>query len=1034
MKKAILLLLIVSCQVTLAQTNQNANPEKSANNSVLGSTPSIVFPNGGEKLFAGSDTTISWKGLAETATVNIGYSTDNGYKWSLIGKSLKGNSYRWTGVAKQSSDNCLMRVQKDRTLFSYPNIDEYPLVKWNPNGKNILLYGRGGINVIDPQTLSTVFTFVTGYSWNIACSPDGNMIAALISEGILTITDITTGQTVLQKKLINNCTSTGYFHAINWSPDGKYIVFSNRYQVYVYNTQTGKLNTIDGITDSHPYLCWCGDSKRIAFISKNHYSIEIWDVEKLIKIKTLTENYIPYNVFECSPDGKRIAVSTNKFQIEIWDWEKGEIVQTLTGHKKEINSLNYSPDGNFLMSTSMDKTVKIWDNDTYNLLSTFTKTNLNYSTADWSPDGKKIIYVDEEMFIKLFEFPSGKVLKVCAGHNGTISSVSWNPDNKSIISASTHDIPNYEGLGHKHLNYIKRWNTGNMEYDTTLYRKFDDDVISGVSYSPDGKYLSIVYGNSVKVYEVDGMNYYLQMNNSYGANYIPQWSPDSTKIACGVVGAGIVIHDLNTKKFLRFISYKLIEYENTYCWSNDGKYILTDSYNNTIQFWDVNTGSLYREIPLTQPKVNLTKDMTMSPDGKRIAYKGIDTICVINVNDGSLAFKFKMKYNDTPIVWSPDSKTLAISYSRIISFLDSESGKELYSICGYYSEDMCWNPKGDRIAIKSGMIIIDPLNNNEEAVSEANWSIVKPKAECSDVNIGKIAVNSVKDTVINDYILSTDFPIRIDSIVFSGTNAGTFRVADGTTPFFLPHHDSQPVEFLFSPYSVGKHTAQILVFTQTDTLRQTITGEGTGSALGVKYGSINLGLVNTGTKKDTLITGIINNPGSEAININAIRLRDDKDGEFSLLTGSGPFVLNAGASVDVGLSYSPRSAGYKSCFLEFHHSGEGSIATVTLTGVGLENPSSAGDDKQTDKKADRIVIKPNPAGDVLNIELLPDIPGEYKISIADLLGNSLKLLYSGFLTNDGKSIHADISGLAAGQYYVIVRTPVSEQVKPFVKE
>ncbi len=1033
MKKTILLIIIICCQVTLAQTNRYANPAKSANNSVLGSTPSIIFPNGGEKLFAGTDTTISWTGFTDSTVVDISYSTDNGDSWSIIGKSLKGNTYRWQPVANQNSDKCLMRVQKDRTLFSYPVIKGLPLVMWSPNGKYIALTDESRyVRVLDSQTLSTIYTFNGVYSCNVAFSPDGNLVAAGDLCGNIIIIDLTKGEKTDYITKIGCGGVSTRSYTISWSPDGTYIAYSNYSTIRILNLKNGKTSKIQGISEYNPAICWSMDSKRITFLTNNNSRFEIWDVEKNQLIKAITDKSdMRMKCIACSPDGKTVATGTSENKIRIWDVQKGELITTLLDYKWGDQKLvKYCPDGKYLMAADQACSVKIWNSDGYSLICTLVKSDQEYNTIDWAPDSKSIICMDDEMNITHIECPSGKVIKKYAALKGPVKSISWSPDSKSIIAATIY--PEVSSTDH-YTKYLKRWNADNMEFDTLLYKFKDDNTTFEASCSPDSKYIGMVSGSSVNIYELNGMNFLFQMNESFSKNFFPQWSPDSTKIACGAIDAGVVIHDLKTKAFLRLISSKLIKSDNMYCWSHDGKYIIIGTTHKTIQFWDVNSGNLQREMPIPLSKAGLNYKLNMSPDGKKIAYSDGDSIYIIKVEDGSVLFTKPGK--EVPL-WSHDSKILFYSGSY---FMDSDSGKIISNI---YKNSNCvdasWNPKDNRIAIASAsdITIVDAGDLTENGMSMANWSIVKPKAGCSsDVNMGRIAVDSYKDSIISNYISNTgQYPIRIDSIVISEYYDRAFRVANGTTPFYLEPGESKSVEFLFRPQSIGTHTAQIFVCTQADTVKQTITGEGVLSALFVRNNFIDFGIVNTGSVNDTLITSIINNPGSVAININSIKIRDDKDGEFSILTGTNPFVLNGGDSVGVGLSFKPLSAGYKSCRLEYSHSGEGSIVTIYLYGTA-STTNSVEEHRPQQKWGNGILtIKPNPAGDVLNIELLPDVPGEYSISIIDLLGNSVKLLYSGFLTDETKSISSDISSLAAGLYYVIVRSSVSEQVKTFVKE
>jgi uncharacterized protein (TIGR02145 family) len=72
-------------------------------------TIKLVHPNGNEKFFVGSDTTITWDGVLPEELVEIEYSTNNGLSWIMLEESANGLSYNWH-VPNTPSNTCLARV------------------------------------------------------------------------------------------------------------------------------------------------------------------------------------------------------------------------------------------------------------------------------------------------------------------------------------------------------------------------------------------------------------------------------------------------------------------------------------------------------------------------------------------------------------------------------------------------------------------------------------------------------------------------------------------------------------------------------------------------------------------------------------------------------------------------------------------------------------------------------------------------------------------------------------------------------------
>ncbi len=59
-------------------------------------TVRLVSPNGGEKFLTGTDTVITWEGIAPSDTVKLEYSTNNGQTWNTITTEATGGSYLWS--------------------------------------------------------------------------------------------------------------------------------------------------------------------------------------------------------------------------------------------------------------------------------------------------------------------------------------------------------------------------------------------------------------------------------------------------------------------------------------------------------------------------------------------------------------------------------------------------------------------------------------------------------------------------------------------------------------------------------------------------------------------------------------------------------------------------------------------------------------------------------------------------------------------------------------------------------------------------
>ncbi|MBL0174192.1 MAG: choice-of-anchor D domain-containing protein [Ignavibacteria bacterium] len=221
-------------------------------------------------------------------------------------------------------------------------------------------------------------------------------------------------------------------------------------------------------------------------------------------------------------------------------------------------------------------------------------------------------------------------------------------------------------------------------------------------------------------------------------------------------------------------------------------------------------------------------------------------------------------------------------------------------------------------------------------VSDSTWRIVMPTAAAVDVDMGRVLVGTAKDSVITAYLTNTgSVAIRIDSIFFTGSDAGSFALASGLPPFAIPRGATQAVEFRFNARTAGVKIASVKIFTQADTLTRGIRGEGVLPQIEIGIPMVDFGKVKVNASKDTTITAVIRNAGGGTLTVSGTQQLGPDLAQFSVQTGGGAFSLAPGESRSMRLRFSPTLPGRTSGRLAFHHGGPGSPAVVELFGEGL---------------------------------------------------------------------------------------------------
>lgn len=432
----------------------------------------VIKPNGGEKYIAGSDSLIIWEGIAETDTVQLEYSIDNGSTWKLITNKASGLKYIWKNKPKIVSNQCKIRVKQlngaqkpgsvqydfcgltsvksvswspdgkkiatggdklviwdavtgvTRHIMYSKNISE---VSWSPDGKKIAITDDVNAEIWDPENGQMLLTLkkhdrkVFALRWNF----DGTKIATASEDKTIIIWDAQTGLPVTSLRH-----DADYLLAFDWSPDGSKIVSggSNK-KAYVWNAITGEKNlTLEGSVSS---ASWSPDGKRIA--TSGDITI-FWDAQTGVKQNTIPESSSSFAKIQWSPDNKKLLTVSNNNDAVIWDAALGTVIHRLKGHTSSLRGMKWSSDGKKVVTVSNDSSAIVWDATNGTRISTLRGHLLSVYSVSWSPDARRVVTGSEDASAIVWDAASGSKIFSFRGHYGSATLVNWNPDNSKVAS------------------------------------------------------------------------------------------------------------------------------------------------------------------------------------------------------------------------------------------------------------------------------------------------------------------------------------------------------------------------------------------------------------------------------------------------------------------------------------------------------------------------------------------------------------------------------------------------------------------------
>jgi WD40 repeat protein len=179
-----------------------------------------------------------------------------------------------------------------------------------------------------------------------------------------------------------------------------------------------------------------------------------------------------------------------------------------------------------------------------------------------------------------------------------------------------------------------------------------------VAYSKDGKRLAMLDSDCrIQVLNTSDWSRVCQMAHdaSTGAVYNLSFTPDGKGVATESGGPRIILWDSETGAQVRTFEYER-ESTSTFAFNHDGSMLVAGAWQNgALKVWDVSTGKMERSL---EGHAGGVKDVTFSPDGKTIVSSGNDdTLRFWDAESGREIRTLKVK--SRRVVFSPDGNTLA---------------------------------------------------------------------------------------------------------------------------------------------------------------------------------------------------------------------------------------------------------------------------------------------------------------------------------------------------------------------------------------
>jgi WD40 repeat protein len=302
-----------------------------------------------------------------------------------------------------------------------------------------------------------------------------------------------------------------------------------------------------------------------------------------------------------SPNGQYLASISNDQTARVWQLTGDRKVLILQGHTDVLTHLVFTHDSQTLVTASRDGTARVWDVATGRA-----RFVLNHG-ADvvalaLSPDDLTLATGGEDNTIRLWNLQTGQRARAEPFQTeGAVLDVTISPNGIFLVAASAD---NTAWLWHLPSGQFVR---------LTGYSA----AVSGVAFSPDGRYLGTISGDTVRVWDMDGLKPMTLKQARHGAA-IHQFafSPDSNFLATVSQDATARLWNLRRLDADPITLRGHTETVWGITFSPDSQLLATTSWDNTACLWRVEDGGL--AAVLTGHTAELWHS-AFSPDGRLLA-------------------------------------------------------------------------------------------------------------------------------------------------------------------------------------------------------------------------------------------------------------------------------------------------------------------------------------------------------------------------------------------------------------------------------
>lgn len=407
-----------------------------------------------------------------------------------------------------------------------------------------------------------------------AFSPDSKTFVTVDKGAPIQLWDVSTGKEIasitIPEQKPDELWYEGVITSLAFHPNGTTLAIvldeisinGRNFSLQLWNINTGKIGKV--LTQHPDHYPVTVNQKHIFSMNAGNSEIRETDTGRKIQDGTsawkkmfLKFQKARVDAFGMSSDFTICAIGGKGGQLELWDIQKGKRIKSLKGHTDDIKYLTFSPDDRKIASGSKDNSIRIWDIRSGAQLLSLTEhinsgkvqefsNGQSQASAEvlenlvFSDDGNMLAGSSEYGTIWVWDLKRGKLLRTITTHEAVTDIVDVGFGPKKISLAFS---PNGKYLASGNMTGgVILTDVHNMDLSQTLEPQ--SWRVLALAFSPDGKHLaSGSKDTSINIYAVENGGRIATLKGHTTGVFTLTFSEDSKTLVSGSMDGTIIFWD-----------------------------------------------------------------------------------------------------------------------------------------------------------------------------------------------------------------------------------------------------------------------------------------------------------------------------------------------------------------------------------------------------------------------------------------------------------------------------------------------------------